>query len=93
MKAKSGEINFEWDNWKDEASIIKKIFLSIFKSSIGVPIFPPSKTLYPFSLRTCANILHVVDFPLVPVITALLKFGFDKKIKSRSVMIFFFVFN
>ena len=68
-----------------------KDFFFIFKFKIGIPMFPPNKTLYLF-FKTCAKILHVVDFPLVPVITTDLEKFLVKKTISRSVIIFFYTF-
>ena len=47
-KAKSGQIYFECESWKEEASIITKPFLGLFKSKTGVPILPPSENLILF---------------------------------------------
>ena len=42
---------------------------SKFKSKTGFPIFPPNSTFMLFFFNTCSRILHVVDFPFVPVTT------------------------
>ena len=60
--------------------------------SIGVPMLPPSNISYLFFFKTCDKILHVVDFPFVPVITILLENFLIKKIKSISVIILFLYF-
>ena len=54
-----------------------------------MPIFPPNNDLKLFFFKTCLIILQVVDLPLVPVTTMLLKFFLNKKNKSKSVIIFF----
>ena len=51
-------------------------------------MFPPKNTLYLFFVNKWAIILHVVDLPLVPVTTILLKGLLIKKNKSISVIIF-----
>ena len=58
-----------------------------------MPILPPKKTLYPAFLKILSKILHVVDFPFVPVIEIILIFLFISKNISRSVIIFFEFFN
>ena len=54
------------------------MFFLIFKSKIGVPIFPPKRTLNLFFLSKCVKILQVVDFPFVPVTTILLLNFFNR---------------
>ena len=49
-----------------------------FKSRTGFPIFPPNLTLILFFFNTCSRILHVVDFPFVPVRTIDFIFGLKR---------------
>ena len=60
-------------------------FKSKFKT--GFPIFPPNLTLILFFFKTCSRILHVVDFPFVPVTTIVFICGLKRYKRSRSVII------